>query len=75
MFPPLGRDPQRLSAKEQEEASATPFMCRLVTRGAYFSHTNDVSANELFASTIVGNDIFEVANVLRVALRKLQPNN
>eukprot|EP00936_MAST-01D_sp_MAST-1D-sp1_P000451 g451.t1 len=71
MFPPSGRDPQRLTVQEREESNATPFMCRLVTRGAYFSHTNDVSANELFATTIVGNDIFEVANVLRLALRKL----
>ena len=72
MLPPLGKAPRGLSAEERLEANATPTMCRLVTRGSYFSHTNDVSANELFATTIVGNDIFEVANVLRVELRKLR---
>jgi len=48
-----------------------PVMCRLVFRGSYYASSADVSANELFATAIVGNDVFEVARTIRDGLLEL----
>jgi len=69
MLPPLPAGGDQQSGPGLSASSTSPTMCRMVTRGGYFSAVSDVSANELLATTIVGSDIFEVARIVRAELQ------
>ena len=42
-----------------------PRACRIVKRGHYGGRVSDISANELFETPVVSDDLFVVARALR----------
>ena len=55
-------------AEAEEDWEGFPAMARLVDRGDPGSRASDIGAMELYASSVISSDPFEVARILRGAL-------
>jgi hypothetical protein len=63
--PPLATNGQSLVSKQEEDWTGFPLMARLVDRGNPLSTTSDIAGLELFGSSVVASDPFEVARILQ----------
>lgn len=61
LMPPLG--------PTEEDWSGFPYVVRIVDRGDPFNRTVDMAAMELYASSVIFSDPFEVMEVLRESIR------
>jgi len=61
LMPPLG--------PTEEDWSGFPYVVRIVDRGDPFNRTVDMAAMELYASSVIFSDPFEVVEVLRESIQ------
>jgi hypothetical protein len=63
--PPLAASGQMASGEQDEDWAGFPLIARLVDRGNPLSTTSDIAGLELFGSSVVASDPFEVARILQ----------
>jgi len=57
-------------APVEEDWEGFPVIARIVDRGSAHSRASDIGTMELYASTVISSDPFEIARMLRPALMK-----
>jgi hypothetical protein len=63
--PPLATSGQSSVGEQVEDWTGFPLIARLVDRGNPLSTTSDIAGLELFGSSVVASDPFEVARILQ----------
>ncbi|MGO8950614.1 MAG: hypothetical protein ACLQUY_23775 [Ktedonobacterales bacterium] len=65
--PPLAAGRPTTKDEKQEDWSSFPLVARIVDRGNPLSSTSDIAGLELFGSSVIASDPFDVARTLQAA--------